>query len=93
MRTNRDQGNKHQSNDSEDELNEINEKEVQKGDLALAYIIPTISQNFKAVVRKMRCPARVETRLKMILQAVSEAAVHAKLSALQNILIRKGEYY
>lgn len=81
----KEQDNEHHADDPDDELNDINEKKVQECDLALAYIMTTISQKCEVAVCKIGCPAEACTNLKMMLQAMSKDASDAKLSTLQNI--------
>lgn len=69
----------------EDMSENINKKEVQMWDLALAYIMIELSQNCKAAVRQMRCPAEVLAKLEKIFRVVSEATVDANLTTLQNV--------
>lgn len=65
--------------------------ETQIHDLALAYILTSISHNGKVAVHQMRYLAEVWIKLKTMFQAVSEAAVDSKLLALLNIFLGKGE--
>lgn len=60
---NREQHIEHHRDKSDDRLNESNEKENQRCDLALPYMMTTISQNCKDALHKMRCPAEVWTKL------------------------------
>lgn len=76
---------------SEDMVEEIRGKEVQKRDLALADIVIAASQNCKAAVRKIRCLPEVWTEGHKMFRAVSEAAVDAKLTTVQNIFLDKSE--
>lgn len=77
-------------NSSGNESNAV-ETMIQKRDLALAYIVTSIDPTCKAVVRKVRCPAKAWKLLRTMFQAVSEASIDAKLSALQSIRLDKGE--
>lgn len=69
-----------------------NEKsEVQKRDLALAYIPTSVGRTCKAIERKARCPREACNLLRTIFHAVSEAAIEANLSTLQSVSSKKGE--
>lgn len=63
----------------------------QKKDLALAYILTSVSNSCKPAVRKVRCPTEAWNKLRTMFQAVSEASIDAKLTKLQNIQMAKGE--
>lgn len=67
------------------------ENSEQKRDLALAYILTSVSNLCKPAIRKARCPTEAWNKLRTMFQAVSEASIDAKLTKLQNIQMKKGE--
>lgn len=66
------------------------EADIQKRDLALAYIIASLDATCKASDRQLRCPDEAWRTLKEMFQAVSEASVDSKLFQLQAVTLCKG---
>lgn len=64
-------------------------KEVQKRNLILKYILTLVSGNCKPAVRMTGCPKKAQNKLRSMIFAVSEAALDAKLTRLQNIRLKK----
>lgn len=67
------------------------QKEAQRRDLAFAYILTAVDGSCKSLIRQERCPRVAWAVLRDTFQAVSEAAVDAKLSQLQSVELEKGE--
>lgn len=59
---------------------ELSEADAQKRDLALAYIVTSVDQSCKAIVRQLRCPKVALKTQRATFQFVCEASVDAKLS-------------
>lgn len=69
------------------------EADVQKRNLALAYIVTSIDATCKASFWKLRCPAKAWRTLNEMFQAVSEAAVDSKLCQFQAMTLGISEEF
>lgn len=68
------------------------EANKQKRDLALEYILTSVDESCKAMVRMMRCPRKPWSTLQETFKAVSEACIDAKLLQLQARVLMKGKH-
>lgn len=64
---------------------------LQRRDLAVAYILTSIEPICKEIVPKVRCPTTAWSILKVSFQAVSKAAIDEKPLKLQTIRLQKRE--
>lgn len=70
---------------------EMTEAECQKCDLALAYVFTSIDFTCNAMVRSIRRTRGISKLLKTAFHPVSKAAIGAKLTQLQEVMLTKGE--
>lgn len=70
----------------------MSESQVQKLDLALAYIVKYIDQSCQPFVEKVKFPNKARKTLRETFNAMNEAAVDAKISQLQNVPLGNSEY-
>lgn len=79
------------STESNQEVDEEQAGSSRKRDLALAYLLMSIDASCKATVMTMRDPRLIWGKLKKSYQAVSEAAIDAKLTKLQGVRMTQNE--
>lgn len=70
---------------------QTDETDLQRSNLALAYILMSIDRSCKSSVMKLRNPREVCNTLKRTYQSVAEAAIDAKILKLQNIQMSSKE--
>lgn len=68
------------------------EQEAMRVDLSLAYILTSVDNSCKPLFRQVWGPNRARSVLCDTLHTVSEAAIDVKLTNLQALTLKRGEY-
>lgn len=70
----------------------MSESVEQKKDLATAYTLTRVYQSCEPLIRRIRSPREAWKTRYAILRLVSEAAIDAKLTELQAVMLKKSEH-
>lgn len=69
----------------------VDGNDATKRDLAFAYIITSVVNSCKALIRQMKCPWEARVTMREPFYVMGEAAIDAKITKMQAMSLQKGE--